>query len=53
MFTPGTKVTYQLNKRERGNAVVKSVSTVKKNHVYIVTETEGTILVPVSELVAR
>lgn len=53
MFNVGDKVTYRLNKRERGNATISLVSTAKRNHVYIVTETEGTILVPVSELVAR
>jgi hypothetical protein len=46
----GAKVTYQKNKRERGNATVERVSTTKKHHVYIKTETEGTLLVPVSEL---
>ncbi len=56
-FSAGDPVTYDLqpNKRNspRGNAVFKSVSTAKKNHAYIETETEGTILVPISELLAR
>lgn len=53
MFNKGDQVTYQMNKATRGNATVERISTAKKNHVYIITETEGTILVPVSELVAR
>jgi len=51
MFEPGTKVSYQMNKRERGTAVVKSLSTAKRDHAYIITEREGTILVPLGELV--
>lgn len=51
MFTAGTKVTYQLNKTIRGNAVISSKSTAKRTpHYYILTETEGTILVPATEL---
>ncbi len=52
MFKPNDAVTYQLNKTTRGNAVIKMASAAKRNHFYIVTETQGTILVPVSELVA-
>jgi hypothetical protein len=54
MFNVGDKVTYQLNKKTRGNAVVTRISTgPKKGRVYIKTETEGTLLVYVGELVAR
>lgn len=56
-FNPGDKVTYSLqpNKRlsPKGNAVFKSISSAKKNHAYIETETQGTILVPLSELSPR
>jgi hypothetical protein len=52
MFESGQAVTYQKNRKERGNAVIHSKSAAKKNHYYIVTETEGMILVPVNELVA-
>jgi hypothetical protein len=49
-FKIGDKVTYQKNKRERGNAVISSASVAKKNHFYIKTEKEGTIMVPAGEL---
>lgn len=52
-FQKGDPVTYDLqpNKRNspRGNAVFKMMSS-KKNHAYIETETEGTIMVPLAEL---
>lgn len=55
-FTAGDPVTYDLqpNKRNspRGNAVFKAMSS-KKNHAYIETETEGTIMVPIAELELR
>jgi hypothetical protein len=49
-FKVGDKVTYQKNKRERGNAVISSISAAKKNHFYLKTEKEGTIMVPGGEL---
>jgi len=50
-FKQGDVVTYQKSKKERGNATIKSASTgPKKNHFYIATEKEGTILVPAGEL---
>lgn len=49
-FAVGRPVSYQKNKRERGNAVIQRKSTAKANHYYIVTETEGTLLVPEYEL---
>jgi hypothetical protein len=49
-FKVGDKVTYQKSKKERGNAVISSASAAKKNHFYIKTEKEGTIMVPVGEL---
>jgi hypothetical protein len=49
-FKVGDKVTYQKSKRERGNAVISSVSATKKNHFYLKTEKEGTIMVPGGEL---
>lgn len=49
-FKTGDKVTYQKSKKERGNAVISSASTAKKNHFYIKTEKEGTIMVPAGEL---
>lgn len=49
-FKQGDKVTYQKTKRERGKAVVSRASTAPGNRVYIVTETEGTLLVSASEL---
>ncbi len=49
-FKVGDKVTYQKSKRERGNAVISSASTAKKNHFYLKTEKEGTIMVPAGEL---
>lgn len=55
-FQKGDLVTYDLDPKKRnsprGNAVFKTMST-KKNHAYIDTETEGTILVPVGELAHR
>lgn len=55
-FQKGDPVTYDLqpNKRNspRGNAVFKQMSS-KKNHAYIETETEGTIMVPLAELAPR
>jgi hypothetical protein len=49
-FKIGDKVTYQKSKRERGNAIISGVSAAKKNHFYIKTEKEGTIMVPAGEL---
>jgi hypothetical protein len=49
-FKVGDKVTYQKSKRERGNAVISSISAAKKNHFYLKTEKEGTIMVPRGEL---
>lgn len=42
-MSPGTEVTYQKNKKERGNAKIKMASKAKKDHYYIDTEHEGTI----------
>ena len=53
MFEAKTPVTYQKTKTERGNAIVAGPSATKRNHFYIITETEGTILVPAGELVAK
>ena len=61
MFEAKTPVTYQKTKTERGNAIVTlngrresaGPSATKRNHFYIITETEGTILVPAGELVAK
>lgn len=50
---PGTPVTYRTDKNQRGNAVVLSASKAKRDYVYIKTETEGTLLVPVKELENR
>lgn len=52
-YNVGDKVTYQKNKRERGNAKVSRVSTAKKGHVYIETDDGKTLLVPVGELSRR
>jgi len=49
-FKKGDAVTYQKNKKERGQATIHSPSTTKKNHWYINTKDEGTILVPHKEL---
>lgn len=52
-FNIGDKVTYLINPKKRdsalGNAVVSCLSHNPKK-VYIVTETEGTLFVPVNEL---
>lgn len=48
---PGTKVTYDRTKKERGEAVVVSKSTAKKNHYYVKdTKNGNTVLVPHHEL---
>jgi hypothetical protein len=52
-FQPGHKVTYQFNKKTRGNAVIKTISSAKKDHAYIETEKQGTLLVPFKELMHR
>lgn len=53
MHLPGTKVTYDRTKKERGEAVVVSKSTAKKNHYYIKDTKNGkTLLVPHHELEA-
>lgn len=49
----GSKVTYMLNKYSRGNATILRFCSVKRGYVYIKTETEGTLLVPLGELVPR
>lgn len=50
-WTPGTKVTYDRTKKERGEAVVVSKSTTKKNHYYVKDTKNGNIvLVPHHEL---
>jgi hypothetical protein len=49
-YKKGDAVTYQKNKKERGQANIHSRSTTKKNHWYINTKDQGTILVPHGEL---
>ena len=50
-FKVGDRVTYNTYKKnQRGKAVITRVSTAKKNHFYINTDKEGTIMVPMDEL---
>lgn len=53
-FAKGDLVTYELNPKirnsPRGKAEFLQMSTTKKNHAYIKTETQGQILVPLDEL---